>query len=189
MWDTQKRRFISSFIGHNNWIRCAKFSNDGKIIASCSDDRTIRIWDAQSGQCVHTFPTIKGKLNSSVGSFNFVIFIGSGNSLSIHSNGTSVAVAMSSGSVRIYDIKASKLQQHYILHDNTKSVAWHPLVNYLLTCGNDGTMRIVDVMEGRPLYTLEGHEGSVESVTFSDDGDYFASGGHDRLLKVLIIND
>lgn len=125
-------------------------------------------------------------------SFSIIILTGSGNSLSIHSNGTSVAVAMSSGSVRIYDIKASKLQQHYILHDNTKGVAWHPHANYLLTCGNDGTMRVVDVMEGRPLYTLAGHKGSIESVTFSHDGDNFASGGHDQLIKVfnkIVVSD
>lgn len=35
-------------------------------------------------------------------------------------------------------------------------------------------------MEGRPIYTLKGHTGEITSITFSQDGDFFASGGADR---------
>lgn len=95
-----------------------------------------------------------------------------------------MAVAMSSGSVRVYDIRSLKLQQHYILHDNTKYVTWHPYANYMLTCGKDGMMRIVDAMEGRPLYTLKSDKESVECAAFSKDGKYFACGGEDKLVEV-----
>lgn len=37
-------------------------------------------------------------------------------------------------------------------------------------------------MEGRPIYTLKGHVGDVTSITFSQDGDFFASGGIDRQI-------
>lgn len=95
-------------------------------------------------------------------------------------------MAMSTGSVRVYDIRAQKLQQHYILHDNSTCIEWHPHTDYLLTSGMDGTMRIVDVMEGRPLYTLDAHEGPIRSVAFSKDGEHFASGGDDKLVKVFL---
>lgn len=116
------------------------------------------------------------------------LYLGAGNFVSFHPNNVSVAVAMNSGSVRIYDIRALKLQQHYILHDNTKCVSWHPYANYLLTCGADGNLRIVDVMEGRPLYTLSAHEKPVECVAFSKDGYYFASGSQDKLVQVELSN-
>lgn len=35
-------------------------------------------------------------------------------------------------------------------------------------------------MEGRPIYTLKGHVGEITSITFSHNGDFFASGGVDR---------
>lgn len=119
--------------------------------------------------------------------FTFMYFCSlkaAGNSISIHPNGVSVAVAMNSGSVRVYDIRALNLQQHYILHDDTRCVAWHPRANYLLTCGKDGNVIIVDAIEGRPFYTLKSHESSVEHVTFSADGEHFASGGADKLVMV-----
>lgn len=35
-------------------------------------------------------------------------------------------------------------------------------------------------MEGRPIYTLKGHTSEILSITFSQDGEFFASGGLDR---------
>jgi WD40 repeat protein len=41
----------------------------------------------------------------------------------------------------------------------------------------------MDLLEGRPIYTLQGHEGPVTSVTFSANGEYFASGGADQQVR------
>lgn len=113
-------------------------------------------------------------------------FLGSGNHLAIHSNGHSLAVALNSGSIRIYDIRSEKLLQHYILHDNTTGLSWHPTSGFLLTSGKDKTIRVVDVLEGKPIYTLTGHENEVNCVQFDKSGEYFASGSTDRHILVSI---
>jgi WD40 repeat protein len=38
-----------SITAHQDWIRCVAYSPDGKKIATCSDDHTISIWDAENG--------------------------------------------------------------------------------------------------------------------------------------------
>src|SRR5215467_9548839 len=40
--------------GHSSWITRIAWSPDGKIIASPSADKTIRLWDAQTGQLMRT---------------------------------------------------------------------------------------------------------------------------------------
>ena len=40
----------------------------------------------------------------------------------------------------------------------------------------------MDLLEGRPIYTLKGHGGGITSIAFSKTGEYFTSGGADRQL-------
>lgn len=62
MWNVSQRQFLNSFLGHNNWVRSVKFSEDGEFIISCSDDKTVRVWDTRTMECVHVFRTSKGLL-------------------------------------------------------------------------------------------------------------------------------
>ena len=52
----------------------------------------------------------------------------------------------------------------------------------------DGSIKIFDLLEARPIYDLLGHKGSVTSVRFSPKGDYMASGESNNLVYVWKTN-
>ncbi len=60
VWTVQRHKFVTSFGGHTNWVRCARYSPDGGVIASCSDDKTVRVHDERTGGTVHVFHDSKG---------------------------------------------------------------------------------------------------------------------------------
>lgn len=62
--------FFSSVsqVGHDNWVRGVLFHPGGKYLVSCSDDKTLRIWDYKNKRCAKTlaahehFATTLGKI-------------------------------------------------------------------------------------------------------------------------------
>lgn len=49
-----RARKFACLEGHNSWVRSLAFSPDGKILASGSSDRTVKLWDLAAGRNYHT---------------------------------------------------------------------------------------------------------------------------------------
>ena len=71
------------------------------MVASCSDDKSIRVFDERTGDAVCTFHEAKGY----------------GTHLAFHPSGTCIGVATSDKKVKVYDIRMQKLQQLYSSHE------------------------------------------------------------------------
>ncbi|MEU8899889.1 hypothetical protein [Nocardia sp. NPDC048505] len=59
---------------------------------------------------------------------------------------------------------------------------------WLATAGDDGTVRLHDLVTGATV-TRTGHTGPVRSVSFSPDGDTLVSGGDDATARVWDVTD
>merc|ERR1712166_840676 len=43
---------VRQLLGHENGVRSVDYSSDGRFVVSGSGDKTVRIWDVDTGECV-----------------------------------------------------------------------------------------------------------------------------------------
>ncbi|XP_034935262.1 POC1 centriolar protein homolog A isoform X1 [Chelonus insularis] len=169
LWVVKQRRFLKSFVGHTNWVRCARFSSDNRFFISCSDDKTIKVWDVSSGKCVKTIHELKDPALD----------------VQLNPSGLAIGSANAGGCVKIYDIRTGTLHQYYeVSSAPINKIRYHPNENFMLTATDESKMKILDILEGRPIYTIKCHEDGVSAIAFSASGEYFASGGKDKQLII-----
>jgi WD40 repeat protein len=48
---------------HTGAVHCVTFSEDGQLVASGSEDKTVKVWDTSTGQCLTTFCGHRGSVH------------------------------------------------------------------------------------------------------------------------------
>lgn len=172
-----KNKQVNLLRGHTNWVRCCKYCpNDDKLIASCGDDSNLIVHDLRAAT---GFAEIKITKNSA--KFTSLDWY--------PSNRYIIATASHDAKVRLFDLRMSKTLQYYHAHtNNVNSVHFHPSGNYLISSSDDSTSKLYDLVEGRVLFTLKGHEGPVTCSRFTSDGKIYASVGNDALVNLWNTN-
>lgn len=139
------------------------------ILASASADRTIKLWNSHTGQCLRTLH----------GHTSWVWAI------AFHPDGDRLASASYDHTVKLWDVNTGDCLN--TLKDHTScvlSVAFSPDGQWLVSGGYDQTIKLWHLKTGQCLNTLKAHLNRVWAVTFSPDNDYFATGGDDGTIKL-----
>jgi WD40 repeat protein len=55
LWDAHTFRPVAPLQGHTGGVNAIAFDRDGSRFVSASSDRTVRLWDAATGQCLRVF--------------------------------------------------------------------------------------------------------------------------------------
>ena len=53
LWDLASRKLMWSAVAHAGFVRGISISADGESVVTCSDDKTVKVWDMHAGQEYH----------------------------------------------------------------------------------------------------------------------------------------
>ena len=160
---------IRRFSGHTGTIKCLAFSPDGKRLVTGSDDKSIRLWEVQTGREVL-------RLNRHAAGINALAYIADTNR---------VATASRDQTVRLWDLRSGlEVEQFDAQAGNVLDLAVSADGKRLASAHFDTILRIWDIGSGREIGQCVGHKQMVSALAFTPDGKRLLSAGQDQTLRL-----
>ncbi len=160
---------LTTLEGHTSLVTSVSVTPDGRRAVSGSWDKTLRVWDLESGQCLRTLQ----------GHSNWV------ESVSVTPDGRRAVSGSDDKTLRVWDLESGQCLRTLGGHSQVvKSVSVTPDGRRAVSGSDDKMLRVWDLESGQCLRTLEGHGSVVTSVSVTPDGLRALSASNDGTLRV-----
>ncbi|KAF0542995.1 putative platelet-activating factor acetylhydrolase ib alpha subunit [Gigaspora margarita] len=159
-----------SLTGHRNPVTRVTFHPVFSVLASASEDTTIKIWDYETGEFERT---LKGHTKS----VQDIAFDPKGNFL----------VSCSADlTIKVWDLQNDyKCVKTLYGHDHSvSSVSFLPSGDIIVSASRDKTIKLWELSSGYCTKTYSGHLEWVRMVSPSDDGKWITTSSNDQTARL-----
>ena len=175
--DVSSGKKLMTLSGHEGPIWSMSYSPDGMRIVSGGKDKTVRIWNADTGAEIMT---LRGH-----GDWPEYPEFSPVSAVAFSPDGRHIVSGSYDYTVKIWNARTGTevmtLDGHsYLVGD----VAFGPDGKCIASASSDKTIRVWDAATGSELLTLQGHDSEVISVAFSPDGKRIISSSKDGTVRI-----
>jgi WD40 repeat protein len=158
--DASSGRELGGWEAHKRAIESVAATADFSLLATASDDGTVKLWTAD-GTLVRTFSGGAGEMLG----------------VALTRSGTRIAAAMSDTDIRLFDARRGALEHLLDLEMSCGALAFSPDGKTLAAGSMDGAVTLWDADSGASRGMLGRHACPVGAVRFSEGGKRLASTG------------
>ena len=179
LWNLRNNT-VKTLNGHTGIVNSIAFSPNGELLASVSDDETLKLWDVRSQQNIATLTDIADGFRWQIKS---VAFSPDGHLLA----------TVGGKHVKLWNIR-NRTEIAILRHENWVQTVAFSADGAVLAVGDGsregtGTVKIWDVRNQQVIATLKDDLVFVKAVTFSSDDRYLASSHYNGEVKVWNVSD
>ncbi len=167
--------------GHTSTVRKVLFTPDGSHVVSVSWDKTVRVWDAKTGETLRTIylpvgPGEEGTLEAAAVSPDGKLLAVGGHPVGDGKDGHPFYVlSLETGQIEAV-VNGKNLFPLCLAFSRDSTL--------LAEGGTDGRILVYQAPGWRPVAELKGHTGSIRQVSFGPDAGQLVSGAKDGTLRL-----
>ncbi|ANZ75511.1 BA75_02996T0 [Komagataella pastoris] len=174
LWDVyHDRSLLQGYHGHTKPVKDISFNNDGTQFISCSYDKTVKLWDTETGKCTNrikltSFPNV-AKLNPNSDKQNELL------------------IGLTDRKIQHYDLRSNEIIQTYDHHlGGINSITFVNENRNFMTSSDDKTVLVWDFQINAPIrFISDPHQHSMPQIALHPEGKFVAAQSMNNTIVVF----